>query len=78
MIHQVEVSDREIVDAVAAVEASLYSTAYGSGMGTLYTAVYEPARGSAEYRWPGVAWEHSFDCFREESRTIRLLESTAA
>jgi hypothetical protein len=47
-------------------------------MGTLYTAVYKPARGSAEYRWPGVAWEHSFDCFREESRTIRLLESTAA
>jgi hypothetical protein len=47
-------------------------------MGTLYTAVYKPARGSAEYRWPGLAWEHSFDRFREGSRTIRLLESTAA
>ena len=64
--------------AAAFLRPPLFSAAYGSGMGTLYTAVYKPARGSAEYRWPGLAWEHSFDRFREGSRTIRLLESTAA
>jgi len=80
MIGQLEVSDREIVDAVAAVasflEPPLYSTAYGSGMGTLYTAVYKSGSGSAEYHWPGIAWEHSFEGIR--ARAIRLLASTAA
>ena len=47
-------------------------------MGTLYTAVYRPDSGSAEYRWPGVEWGHSFGSFHEGSRTIRLLESSAA
>ena len=61
----------------AFLEPPLHSGAYGSGMGTLYTAVYKPGSGSVEYRWPGVAWEHSFGHFREGSRTIRLLESTA-
>ena len=75
MIARVEVSDHEIADAVAAVEGE---SAYRSGMGTLYTAVYKPGSGSVEYRWPGVAWEHSFGHFREGRRTIRLLESTAA
>jgi len=62
----------------AFLEAPLYSSAYSSGMGTLYTAVYKPSAGSVEYRWPGVAWEHSFGHVREGSRTIRLVESTAA
>ena len=56
----------------------VFSAAYGSGMGTLYTAVYRPARGSAEYCWPDLAWEHSFDRVHEGSRTVRLLETTAA
>ena len=62
----------------ALLEPPLFSAACGSGMGTLYTAVYEPGRGSAEHRWPGVVWEQSFDRFREGRRTIRLLESSAA
>lgn len=62
----------------AFLEPPLYSADYESGMGTLYTAVYGPVRGFAEYRWPGLAWEHPFDRFREGSRTIRLLETTAA
>ncbi len=62
----------------AFLEPPLYSDAYRSGMGTLYTAIYEPGRGSAEYRWPGVAWKHSFESFHEGSRTIRLAESSAA
>jgi predicted choloylglycine hydrolase len=62
----------------AFLEPPLRSAAYESGMGTLYTAVYRPERGSAEYRWPGVAWEHSFDGFHEGTRTIPLLESSGA
>ena len=60
------------------LEPPVYSVAYGSGMGTLYTAVYRPGSGSVEYRWPGVAWEHSFEGIREGSRAIRLLDPAAA
>jgi predicted choloylglycine hydrolase len=56
----------------------LLSSAYGSGMGTLYTAVYRAARGSVEYRWPGFTWEHSFERFRSGRRVVRLVEPTAA
>lgn len=64
--------------AAAFLQPPLFAADYGSGMGTLYTAIYEPARGSAEYRWPGLAWEHSFDHFHEGSRTVPLWETTAA
>lgn len=64
--------------ADAFLRPTLYSASYESGMGTLYTAVYRPARGAVEYRWPNVTWEHSFERFREGSRTVRLLETTAA
>jgi predicted choloylglycine hydrolase len=67
---------RDLADAF--LRAPLHSDGYESGMGTLYTAVYEPARGAAEYRWPSRSWEHSFARFQEGSRTVRLLETTAA
>ena len=56
----------------------LYSAAYASGMGTLYTAIYRPASGTAEFRWPGIAWHHSFGRFDEGQRVARLLEASAA
>jgi predicted choloylglycine hydrolase len=62
----------------AFLESPVYSAAYESGMGTLYTAVYDPGSGSVEFRWPGVAWKHSFEHIREGRRVIRLLEPTAA
>jgi predicted choloylglycine hydrolase len=64
--------------ADAFLRPPLYSSAYGSGMGTLYTAVYRPARGSVEYLWPALRWEHAFARFHEGSRTVRLLETSAA
>jgi hypothetical protein len=60
------------------LEPPVYSVAYRSGMGTLYTAVYRPGSGSVEHRCPGVAWEHSFERVHEGRRAIRLLEPTAA
>ena len=35
------------------------------GWGTLYTAVYHPARGLVDYRWPDRLWSQSFAEFRE-------------
>lgn len=64
--------------ADAFLRPPLFSAAYASGMGTLYTAVYRAARGSVEYRWPGLTWEHSFERFRAGRRLVRLVEPTAA
>ena len=75
MLGWVEVSDRF---AAAFLRPPLFSTDYARGLGTLYTAVYDPGEGVAEYRWSGVVWRQSFDDFREGRRTIRLLETTAA
>ena len=56
----------------------LYSTAYSSGFGTLYTAIYRPAEGAATYRWPDFAWTRSFDRFEEGEHTESLAEGSVA
>jgi hypothetical protein len=48
----------------------LYNTDYGNGFGTLYTAVYRPEAGLAQWRWPGAVWEQSFADFREGRREV--------
>lgn len=48
----------------------LYSSAFARGYGTLYTAVYRPRQGIAEYRWPGTQWHQSFAEFEEGRRVI--------
>ena len=63
-------AERAFVGAFLA--SPLHSHAYGSGFGTLYTAVHRPAAGTVEYRWPGAAWRQSLDAFEEGSRTVRL------
>jgi len=64
-------TDRERF-AAAFLEPPLHSVAYGEGFGTIYTAVYHPAEGRAEYRWPGSTWEQSLDRFSPGSHTVRL------
>ena len=39
----------------------LHNTAYAAGFGTVYTAVYRPADGSLEYRWPDATFTRRFD-----------------
>ena len=63
--------------AAAFLAPPVYAVDYAHGMGTLYTAVYKPRRGSVEYRWPGLRWEHSFDHFREGTRAVSLLQQAA-
>lgn len=78
----IEVALEETADPKAFADAflspPLYSASYGTGMGTLYTAAYEPARGVAEYRWPTFSWAQSFDRFQSGTRTVSLLETSAA
>jgi predicted choloylglycine hydrolase len=63
--------DRErLVEAF--VRGPLRFTRYGEGLGTLYTAVYRPAVGVVEYRWPGARWRQSFDDFEPGMRTVTL------
>jgi predicted choloylglycine hydrolase len=56
-------------------EPPLYRTAFGSGLGTLYTAVYYPADGRAEYRWPGRSAVQSFGRFVEQRHTQRYADA---
>ena len=50
----------------AFLEPPLYRDGFASGFGTLYTAVYFPATGRAEYRWPdGVMMTQAFDEAKE-------------
>jgi predicted choloylglycine hydrolase len=60
------------------LRAPLFSTAYDSGFGTLYTAVYRPTAGVAEYRWPSDAWHESFGSFVEAEHTEVLAEGSVA
>ncbi len=54
----------------AFLKPPLYSSAFGEGFGTLYTAVYRPRLRQMELRWPGALWKLGFDDFVESSRMI--------
>ncbi len=54
------------------LRAPLYNTAYRSGFGTLYTAIYRTEQGQAEFRWPDSTWVQSFANFQEGERSIRF------
>jgi predicted choloylglycine hydrolase len=51
------------VDAFVAefLASPLYTTAYEQGFGTMYTAVYRPGEGMADFVWPTSTWRRSFD-----------------
>jgi predicted choloylglycine hydrolase len=80
--HIVELLDAAEIHADAFEEAflraPLFSTAYGSGFGTLYTAVYRPLDGIADYRWPAFGWRQGFDAFVEDEHTEVLAEGSVA
>jgi predicted choloylglycine hydrolase len=60
----------DVIDGM--LQAPLRSTSYDAGFGTLYTAVYRPAAGTVEYRWPGATWCQSFAAFSEERRVVEI------
>ena len=62
----------------AFLEPPLYSTAFSSGFGTIYTAAYHPAEGRAEYLWPGHTLSQTFDDFVETQHTQAFTEGQRA
>jgi predicted choloylglycine hydrolase len=56
----------------------LFSTAYASGFGTLYTAAYHVVEGAVELRWPAHVWRLAFDAFIEGEHTEVLAEGSVA
>lgn len=54
----------------AFLKPPLYSTAFSSGFGTLYTAAYRPVEGVVEIHWPGHVWSKSMDAFTEDSMAV--------
>ena len=62
----------------AFLEPPLYSSAFSSGFGTVYTAAYFPAEGRVEYRWPDFTWTQSFSRFVEGERTQTFAEGARA
>lgn len=65
-------SEQRFIDAF--LRPPLYSTAFKSGFGTLYTAAYRPAKKQLELLWPGGGSDFSFESFSESERSIRLPE----
>ena len=53
----------------------LYSTAFDNGFGTLYTAVYRPTKGVAEYHWPGDTWRLKLGAVKAEQRHVLYARS---
>ena len=71
LLHRLTLHDEPADRFIGAfLRPPLYSTAYERGFGTLYTAVYWPARGVAEYRWPGETWTHAINRVVEGHRTV--------
>jgi predicted choloylglycine hydrolase len=48
----------------------VYQTAYGRGCGTLYTAVYRPARAAVELVWPSARWPQDCRGFADGTRAV--------
>lgn len=72
LLHRLTLHDEPADKFIAAFQKPpLYSAAYDRGFGTLYTAVYWPARNAVEYRWPGDIWRHGTTALEEGSREIR-------
>ncbi|MGZ5329199.1 MAG: carcinine hydrolase/isopenicillin-N N-acyltransferase family protein, partial [Actinomycetota bacterium] len=62
----------------AFMQAPLFSTAYASGFGTLYSAAYRAGGGVVDYRWPSFVWRLGFEGFVEQEHTEVLAEGSVA
>jgi predicted choloylglycine hydrolase len=59
LIHDPEMTAARLEQAF--LQPPLYRDEFASGVGTLYTSVYHPVQGRAEYRWPADGGGQSFD-----------------
>jgi len=56
--------------ADAFLKKPLYNNLFKEGFGTLFTAVYRPAEGTVETRWPSVSVKQTFSDFKEVYKLI--------
>lgn len=61
-------------DVAAMLKPPLYQYGYDEGLGTVYTAHYQPSEGRVTYYWPGESWKQSFDDFAPGTRTVTIGE----
>ncbi len=59
----------------AFLKPPLYSTAFASGFGTLYTAAYWPVQRQMDLCWPDVKWSHRLKSFHEGTQGIYIPET---
>lgn len=60
------------------LQPPLYNTLFKEGFGTIYTAVYRPAEGTVQLRWPNENMLQSFESFQEEYKLINFQQPAAA
>ncbi len=66
---------KQLADAF--LQPPLYNTRFTEGFGTLYTAIYRPAEGTMQIRWPNEEVSQSFTDFQELYRLIQYTASPA-
>jgi predicted choloylglycine hydrolase len=76
LLEQPEMTRDDFIRAF--LEPPLYSTAFSSGFGTIYTAAYHPAEGRADYLWPDFTLSQTFDRFVETEHTQAFAEGRRA
>lgn len=60
------------------LKAPLYNTKFSQSFGTIFTAVYFPAEGTVQLRWPQDYMMQSFEDFQEEHRLIDFNPATTS
>ncbi len=60
------------------LQKPLYNTKFKEGFGTLFTAVYQPAKGVVEMRWPGIKVTQTFEGFQEQYKLINFNKPSVA
>lgn len=68
-LRDADASGEAIVSAM--LQAPLRNDQFDVGFGTLYTAEYQPASGTATWHWPGASWTRRFDD-PDDVRTVPL------
>ncbi len=72
LLHRLTMHNEPADKFVAAfLKPPLYSTNYDKGFGTIYTSVYWPTRGIAEFHWPGAVWKRKLGKVKDSTRHIR-------
>lgn len=62
------------IAARAFMAPPLHHDGFSRWFGTLYTALYEPATGTARYLWKDSTWEQSIGRFEEGQRTLGYVD----